>query len=87
MSAEIVTIHGREMLDGRTAHAGTVALLEALLEAARSGEIIGVAVATQYVGAAGFERAGAVSDGMIGVLGRLQSRISHILDEAENELR
>lgn len=68
MPAEIVSLHGDPIYTGESKES-VVKVLEEWLERARSGEIIGVAVAVVYRdGAHGHNIAGSRDSGLIGEL-------------------
>lgn len=81
MSDKVVSLSGEPVYTGKPS-AAVIELLEEWLEKARSGEIVGVALAAQYRDEAkGQGWAGSVSSGIIGECFALAYRITKHLDE------
>lgn len=80
---EVVGLNGEKLIvDERGACPDVVTELEGWLERARSGEIVGMALAAQFFdGASGGRRVGAVSRALVGQLVSLQVRVTRDLDD------
>lgn len=78
--AEIFTLNGQDISDHRKPRLDVIAVAEQLLEAARSGEVIGVVMATSWAdGASGHRVAGVANYSTIGRLEMVKRMILNAL--------